>query len=197
MKYKLGAQLKAIRKKRNFTGKNVADKAKLSTSLLSQIENNRISPSLDTLFKLLEVYGISSNEFFKNYETDSAVEIIRKKEREIFLRKNYKYEKLCGNSQIKGKHSFNAFFLELEPGSTRGDHKNGHIGRELGIIISGKAKLIYGDNEYEIAKGDTISFFSQIPHVLENSYKQKFQAYWIVTPADGEDYFGENGSSKE
>lgn len=192
MKYKLGAQLRAIRKKRSLTGKKVAEKAKLSTSLLSQIENNRISPSLDTLLKLLEVYGISPKEFFKNYETDSRVEIIRKEEREIFYRKNSKYEKLCGNSQINGNHSFNAFFLELEPGSTRGDHKNGHIGRELGIVISGKAKLLYGDNEYEISKGDTVSFFSQIPHVLKNSSKQLFQAYWIVTPADGEDYFGES-----
>ena len=192
MKYKLGAQLRAIRKKRNLTGKMVAGKARLSTSLLSQIENNRISPSLDTLLKLLEVYGISPNEFFKNYETDSTVEIIKKEAREIFNRKNYKYEKLSGNSQNKGKYSFNAFSLELEPGSTRGDYKNGHIGRELGIVISGKASLIYGEKEYEINKGDTVSFFSQIPHVLKNSSKQLFQAYWIVTPADGEDYFGEN-----
>jgi transcriptional regulator with XRE-family HTH domain len=192
MKYKLGAQLRAIRKKRSLTGKKVADKAKLSTSLLSQIENNRISPSLDTLLKLLEVYGISPNEFFKNYEINSMVDIIKKDERKVFYRKNSKYEKLCGNSQIKGKHSFNAFFLELKPDSTRGDHKNGHIGRELGIVIAGQAKLLYGDNEYEINKGDTVSFFSQIPHVLKNEKKQIFQAYWIVTPADGEDDFGES-----
>ena len=196
MKYKLGAQLRAIRKKRSLTGKKVAQKASLSTSLLSQIENNRISPSLDTLLKLLEVYGISTNEFFKNYETDSMVEIIKKEEREIFYRKNTKYEKLCGSSQNKGQYSFNAFFLELEPGSTRGDSKNGHIGRELGIIISGEAELIYGDNEYKVKKGDSISFFSQIPHVLKNSSKQIFQAYWIVTPADGEDYFGESTIKK-
>jgi transcriptional regulator with XRE-family HTH domain len=192
MKYKLGAQLRAIRKKRNLTGKKVAVKASMSTSLLSQIENNRISPSLDTLLRLLEVYGISPNEFFKNYETDSAVDIVRKQEREIFYRKNSKYEKLCGNSQNKGKYSFNAFFLELDPGSKRGDQKNGHIGRELGIVIAGEAELIYGENKYFIKKGDTISFFSQIPHVLRNKGKQIFQAYWIVTPADGEDYFGES-----
>ena len=64
MKYKLGAQLKALRKKRNLTGKDVAQKAGLSTSLLSQIENNRVSPSLDTLIELLEVYGISPDRFF-------------------------------------------------------------------------------------------------------------------------------------
>ncbi len=192
MKYKLGAQLRAIRKKRNLTGKMVAEKSQLSTSLLSQIENNRISPSLDTLLKLLEVYGITPNEFFKNYETDSAVEIIKKRDRKIFTRKNSKYEKLSGDSQNKGKYSFNAFLLELEPGSSRGDSENGHMGRELGIIISGTAQLIYGENKFEISQGDTISFFSQIPHVLKNSSKKIFQAYWIVTPADGEDYFGEN-----
>ncbi len=189
MKYKLGAQLKAIRKKRNLTGKNVADKAKLSTSLLSQIENNRISPSLDTLLKLLEVYGTSPDIFFKNYEADSFVEIIKKDERKIFTRNNYKYEKLCGDSQTRGKHSFNAFFLELEPGSTRGDPLNGHMGRELGIVVTGRAELVYGDNEYLISRGDTVSFFSRIPHVLKNSSDKLFQAYWIVTPADGEDSF--------
>jgi uncharacterized cupin superfamily protein len=120
------------------------------------------------------------------------VEIIKKEEREIFCRKNSKYEKLCGHSQNKGKYSFNAFFLELEPGSKRGDYKDGHIGRELGIVISGRANLIYGEKEYEINKGDSVSFFSQIPHVLENVSRQLFKAYWIVTPADGEDYFGEN-----
>ena len=175
MKYKLGAQLRTIRKKRSLTGKEVAKKSALSTSLLSQIENNRISPSLDTLLKLLEVYGISPKEFFENYETDSKVEIIRKEQREIFYRKNYKYEKLCGNEQIKGKNSFNAFLLKLEPGSFRGDSKNGHIGRELGIIISGKADLLYGDREYKIRKGDTVSFFSQIPHVLRNNEKHYYR----------------------
>ncbi|MFO7753660.1 MAG: XRE family transcriptional regulator [Desulfobacteraceae bacterium] len=194
MKYKLGAQLKALRKKRNLTGKDVAGKAGLSTSLLSQIENNRVSPSLDTLIELLEVYGITPDRFFKNYETGSRVEIINEEDREIFKRKGFKYEKLCGISQTKGKHSFNAFFLELLPGNSRGNFHEGHMGRELGIVVSGCAELIYGEKKYELKKGDSISFFSQIPHVLKNSGTAKFQAYWIVTPADGEDYFGENGN---
>ena len=194
MKYKLGAQLKALRKKRNLTGKDVAQKAGLSTSLLSQIENNRVSPSLDTLIELLDVYGITPDRFFKNYETNSRVEIINEKDRETINRKGFKYEKLCGISQTRGKHSFTAFFLELLPGSSRGNTMEGHMGRELGIVVAGRADLIYGEKKYQLKKGDSISFFSQIPHVLKNTADSKFQAYWIVTPADGEDYFGENGN---
>jgi len=191
MKPKLGALLRAIRNSRHLTIKEVAGKAGVSSSLLSQIERNRISPSLDTLLQILEVYGVPPNKFFKDYETNSRVEIIRRDDRKIYQRKGFKYEKLCGDSQAKGNHSFNAFFLELEPGQQRGDESDGHLGRELGIVVEGSAQLLYGEETYDIQQGDSVSFFSQIPHVIKNSSDQMFQAYWVVTPADGEDYFGE------
>ncbi|MCG8618078.1 MAG: XRE family transcriptional regulator, partial [Desulfobacterales bacterium] len=191
MKTKLGPLLRAIRNSRHLTIKEVATKAGVSSSLLSQIERNRISPSLDTLLQLLEVYGVPPNKFFKDYETMTRVEIVKRDQRKIYERKGFKYETLCGESQSKGSHSFNAFFLELAPGQKRGDADDGHLGRELGIVIAGSAQLIYGGETYDIQAGDTLSFFSQIPHVIKNTGEERFQAYWIVTPADGEDYFGE------
>ena len=191
MKIKLGALLRAIRTSRQLTIKEVTAKAGVSSSLLSQIERNRISPSLDTLLQILEVYGVPPNKFFKDYETNSRVEIIRRDDRKIYQRKGFKYETLCGDSQARGNHSFNAFFLELSPGQQRGDASDGHLGRELGIVVEGSAQLVYGEEIYEIHKGDSVSFFSEIPHVIKNSSDQIFQAYWVVTPADGEDYFGD------
>ncbi|WP_457551320.1 helix-turn-helix domain-containing protein [Desulfobacula sp.] len=191
MKTKLGALLRPIRISRNLTIKDIAAKAGISSSLLSQIERNRISPSLDTLLQILKVYGVPPDKFFKDYATNSRVEIVRKDDRKIYQRKGFKYETLCGDSQTKGNHSFNAFFLELAPGQKRGDAVEGHLGRELGIVVKGSAQLLYGEETYEIHKGDSVSFFSQIPHVIQNLSDQIFQAYWVVTPADGEDYFGD------
>ncbi|MDA3789944.1 MAG: XRE family transcriptional regulator [Desulfobacula sp.] len=191
MKTKLGALLRPIRNSRHFTIKEVAAKAGISSSLLSQIERNRISPSLDTLLHVLEVYGVPPNKFFKDYETHSRVEIVRRDDRKIYQRKGFKYETLCGDSQAKGNHSFNAFFLELAPGQKRGDASEGHLGRELGIVVKGSAQLLYGQETYELHKGDSVSFFSQIPHVIQNLSDQTFSAYWVVTPAEGEDYFGD------
>ncbi|MCP3945133.1 MAG: helix-turn-helix domain-containing protein [Desulfobacteraceae bacterium] len=189
MKTKLGPMLRTIRTSRHLTIKEVVYKAGVSSSLLSQIERNRISPSLDTLLRLLEVYGVSPTQFFKDYETHSKVEIIKENERKIYQRKGFKYEKLCGESQAKGNHSFSAFFLELAPGQKRGDSGDGHLGRELGIVVAGSAQLIYGEEIYDVYAGDSISFFSQIPHVIRNISDSVFQAYWVVTPADGENYF--------
>lgn len=163
MKTKLGALLRAIRNSKHLTIKEVVGKAGVSSSLLSQIERNRISPSLDTLLQLLEVYGVSPTKFFKDYEIHSRVEIIKRDERKIYQRKGFKYEKLCGESQEKGNHSFSAFFLELAPGQKRGDAGDGHLGRELGIVVSGSAQLIYGEETYDITAGDSISFFPRFP----------------------------------
>lgn len=190
MKVKLGPLLRAIRNSRHLTIKEVASKAGVSSSLLSQIERNRISPSLDTLLELLEVYGVSPEKFFKDYETMNRVEIIKKDQRRVYQRKGFKYETLSGYSQSKGNHSFTAFFLELAPGQKRGDEDDGHLGRELGIVVNGVGQLIYGGDVYDISDGDALSFSSQIPHVIKNAGDDLFQAYWIVTPADGEDYFG-------
>lgn len=192
MKTKLGALLRATRNTRHLTIKEVTAKAGISSSLLSQIERNRISPSLDTLLQILEVYGVTPEQFFKDYETTSKVEIVKQGERKTYERKGFKYEKLCGDSQSKGSHSFNAFFMELAPGQERGDVNDGHLGRELGIVIKGSACLQYGEETFDVHQGDAVSFFSQIPHVIKNVSDTTFQAYWIVTPADGEDYFGEN-----
>lgn len=163
MKTKLGALLRAIRNSRHLTIKEVTGKAGISSSLLSQIERNRISPSLDTLLQVLEVYGVPPNKFFKDYETSTKVEIIKKGDRKIYQRKGFKYEKLCGDSQAKGNHSFNAFFLELAPGQQRGDSSDGHMGRELGIVVQGCAQLRYGEETYDIGKGDSVSFFHRFP----------------------------------
>ena len=103
--------------------------------------------------------------------------------------------KLCADSvNPKATTHFRPFFLELEPGQQRGDVHDGHLGRELGIVVNGVGQLIYGGDVYNISDGDALSFSSQIPHVIKNTGEDLFQAYWIVTPADGEDYFGEGNN---
>ncbi|MDZ7664208.1 MAG: hypothetical protein U5K27_02575 [Desulfotignum sp.] len=78
--------------------------------------------------------GVSPDKFFRDDGTQSQVEIIRKNERKIHKRKGFSYEKLCGESQSRGNHSFNAFFLELGPGQERGDAEDGHLGRGTGVL---------------------------------------------------------------
>ncbi len=151
----------AIRNSWHLTIKDVATKAGVSSSLLSQIERNRISRPCTPL-ELLEVGGVSPRSFAKIGETMNRVEIIKKDQRRVYQRRGFKYETLCGLSQSKGTTHFPPFFLSLNRGSSGIKH-DGHLGRELGIVVNGVGQLIYCQDHYDISDGDALSCFLRYP----------------------------------
>ena len=58
MKYKFGEKLRIVRERKGMTLKEVARQAGVSESLISQIERNRVSPSIDTLLQIADVLEI-------------------------------------------------------------------------------------------------------------------------------------------
>ncbi|MDA3809305.1 MAG: cupin domain-containing protein [Spirochaetaceae bacterium] len=72
--------------------------------------------------------------------------------------------------------------IEIKPGGQRGDIEYGHRGNEIGIILQGKGELLYGTETYDLNKGDSLSFSSDIPHILRNKGEDVMKAIWIITP---------------
>lgn len=65
---KLGSKLRRFRKSRRLTLANVGEETGLSVSFLSDVERGRTKPSLDTLEKLADFYGVSVNEVLLDTE---------------------------------------------------------------------------------------------------------------------------------
>ena len=63
--YRFGEKLRAVRERKGYTLKVVAQKAGVSESLVSQIERNRVSPAIDTLLTLADVLDINLEFLFE------------------------------------------------------------------------------------------------------------------------------------
>ena len=61
----LGTRIKALREERALLQKQVAEKAGLTASKVSQIESGRLTPSLRTLGKLAHALGVSIPELLE------------------------------------------------------------------------------------------------------------------------------------
>jgi transcriptional regulator with XRE-family HTH domain len=61
----LGARLRALRKRRDLTLKQLANKTSLSVSLISQIELGKSAASVSTLRRLAAALGSSLSELFE------------------------------------------------------------------------------------------------------------------------------------
>jgi len=64
----IGTYLKQLRLEKGYTLNEVAHKLNLTASFLSQLENMKLSPSLESLEKILSYYAVNLSEFFRQIE---------------------------------------------------------------------------------------------------------------------------------
>jgi transcriptional regulator with XRE-family HTH domain len=183
MKYKFGHKLRAVRERKGYTLKDVATRATVSESLISQIERNKVSPSIDTLLLIADILDIDYEYLFSDYRQKRKVSIIRKNERGTIRRDGVAFHQLSVNEELSKEFEIEAFLLEVEKNGEKGDREYGHTGMEFGVILEGQAQLIYGNESYKLEKGDSVYFPSDMPHVLKNSGEEVLKAIWVISPS--------------
>lgn len=181
--YHFGEKLRQVREHKGFTLKYVAQKAGVSESLVSQIERNHVSPAIDTLLSLADVLDINLEFLFEEYRKDRPVKIIRRGERAVIKEESVVYEELSKPDYTDKNNSFETYLMKIPSGEHTHRGSYGHIGREHGIIIKGHAVLIYENRRYELNEGDSVTFSSGMPHVIENTGDCELEAIWVVAPA--------------
>ena len=181
-KYFFGEKIRLIRERKNISLKTAAAGAQISDSMLSQIERNKVSPSIDTLLSIADFLEIDLDYLFKEFKQTREIKVIKNDSRATLKIENVIYQELS-NSVYPGElYDFESIRLEIGPGLSKGSEEFGHIGKEVGIILSGKGELHYGNKKYNLSEGDSISFSSDIPHSLINTGDEILSAIWIISP---------------
>lgn len=181
--YHFGEKLRSVRERKGYTLKVVASQAGVSESLVSQIERNRVSPAIDTLLALADVLDINLEFLFEEYRRKHPVQIIRKDERRVSDEESIRYEEIVTPDESDGQSTLEAYTITIPKGEKTNKGSYGHLGREMGIILSGKCELHYEKYVYELNEGDSVTFSAGAPHVIVNTGDKELKAIWVVTPA--------------
>lgn len=171
----LGGRLREIRKKKGLTLQQLAERTGLTAGLLSKIENLRTSPSLSVLSDLARELGTDMADLFLSSDHGSGSRkwryfpagSFRKIDREDNCGFNYK---LILESRLSGDRQ-QVMLVEIEPGARR-EAVSGD-GNEFLYMISGHLNYRVGDDVIELCPGDVLFFDSSVPHVPENTSREK------------------------
>jgi transcriptional regulator with XRE-family HTH domain len=179
-KYRFGAKIRAVRERRSLTLKEVAEKAGVSESLVSQIERDRVSPAIDTLLALADALEIDFDYLFAGLKRERPIEIVRKDDRPSYhVKRGIRYDQLA---QLEEQGGIEAYIITIEAGAKTGNAEYGHPGWELGIVESGTMNLTAGDQVFTCKQGDSVSFKADTPHILSNPGKKPLRVFWVVSP---------------
>jgi len=190
-KPEIGNMLRMIRERTGRNQSEVAAKAGISGSMLSQIERGAVSPSIDTLFAVCSALDLDIAELFRRLSPAKPVRVVSRANR---LRTSsgagIRYEQLVASAA--STHPAEMILLEVEAGRQAGISGRGHEGVEMGSVLEGRALLTVDGTEYQIAEGDSVSFSCLLPHRLVNAGPGVFRAVWAILPPH-RDYLDEAG----
>ena len=180
--FRFGEKLRAVRERKGYTLKVVAQAAGVSESLVSQIERNRVSPAIDTLLALADALEIDLEYLFEEYRRERPVRVIHADERRHMNENGIIYEEIVKPLDDDGAHAVEAYYITIPSGAETKRGSYGHLGREFGIVTEGTIDVHYETSVYTLKQGDSISFSATAPHTLKNTSSATFRALWVVTP---------------
>ncbi len=168
--YNIGAKIKELRRAKKLTLQDVANVTRFSPALLSQIENNNVSPPIATLSKIANFFNVKIGYFFSENEDDCRFEVVRGDERTIIPRvvsqdgtnHGYFYEAL---SIRKKNKKMDPFLITLNEKVDNTDTYY-HKGEEFLFVMKGSAELLLDDQRIILNEGDCVYFDAELKHRL-------------------------------
>jgi len=163
----IGTYLKQLRLEKGYTLNDVVSKINMTTSYLSQLENMKLSPSLDSLEKLLNFYAINLSEFFKQIEQRRY--IIVKKGEETTLNISGGILKLTPLASKLQNNSLETCIVEFNGNAVI---ETAVLAKEINgerviYVMKGKIYIkIDNEEQREFVEGDSINYKSYIPCII-------------------------------
>jgi transcriptional regulator with XRE-family HTH domain len=163
----IGTRLRMVRQIYGLTQRELARRAGVTNGAISLIEQNRVSPSISSLKKILDGIPLSLADFFTlDFSPSENVFFAAAELTEIAFGKNISL-RMVGRS-IKDR-ALQMLSETYQPGADTGEAMLRHRGEECGIVISGTLTVTVGAQEKELVSGDAYYFKSDIPHRFRNA----------------------------
>jgi transcriptional regulator with XRE-family HTH domain len=192
----VGQRLRSERERHGVSLRELARRLEISPSALSQIETGRSRPSVGTLYAIVSELDMSLDELFGSQRTpasaaraaeaaggseETAATLVQRRDtrKGIELESGVRWERLTPTAEQDADFLYVVY--EVGGASSRGGTHMRHMGREYGLVLSGRLRVTIGfDEEHELGPGDSIAFESSRPHRLENAGAEPVEAIWFV-----------------
>lgn len=177
----LGRQLALLRRQAGLSQRKVAELAGLTHSAICTIEQDKVSPAVSTLQKILKVYNRSLSEFFTELVPASRYQVVINPEELIEIGSQGVSFKLVHNGN--NQRTLDFLIERYAPGASTGGHIK-HRGEEVGTVLEGEIELVVDGEQYRLEAGQSYVIDTGLPHTFTNHSEQECRIVSAHTPAN-------------
>jgi transcriptional regulator with XRE-family HTH domain len=175
----LGGRIRARRLARHETLRELAARAAVTESFLSQVERGVASPSIASVQRIARALDTSIAELFAADE--SAGTVVRVDDRRKIV-----YQGLGAVDEILTRGTdgrLQVIYSTIQPGGGTGDEAYTHDSdEEVVVVLEGALDLWVGPEHYRLETGDAVTHSSRVPHRNTNPGPGVARVLFCITP---------------
>ncbi len=157
----VGREIRRWRHDRSLTLARVAERSGLNIGYLSQIENEKASPSLEALGEIAGALDVPVAWLL--VDSSPAPRVVRAADRPRVAA-----GELAAATEVDGGTSRDLCIIEVVVPAGQGTGVHAHAGREHHVVLSGRWRVTQGEHTLELEAGDYLAWDPIIPHDVQN-----------------------------
>ncbi len=159
--------------------RELAKRAGVTNGLISLIEQNRVSPSVSSLKKVLDGIPMALADFF-TLDLGGKPQVFFPREELANIGTASVELRLVGGRLAQ--RSMSILHERYAPGADTGEEMLTHAGEEGGVVVRGKIEVTVGGEARVLGAGDAYYFKSSVPHRFRNVGREECEIVSASSP---------------
>lgn len=189
----VGQRLREVREERHISLRELGRLSGISVNALSLIERGQTSPSISTLYKLVEALGVPITAIFR----------AEPQRKEIIFRSALQRSRVTfplglweglGGEEFVGR--VQPFLLTLDVGGDSGAQPIVHTGHEFILCLEGTLEYRVEGQSFFLQAGDSLLFAARLRHCWRNAGNTQAKAVILLSGYEEFEDPGESHLSK-
>jgi transcriptional regulator with XRE-family HTH domain len=173
---KVGALIRARRRRLHMTLQALCDAAGISVGYLSQVERDHATPSLGTLAQIARSLDVGVDYFIATPSMEDGLTRAAERNRFSVDGSSIVYERIAAD--FTG-NVLSSFILHVPPGYR--SETVAHEGEEILYVLEGSITQRLDDHEMVLSSGDSVHFRGNHPHSWSNDTDGTVRLLWTGT----------------
>ena len=174
-----GGRLRTVRTARRLTLEQLSRMAGVSKAMLSQIEQDKVNPTVAVMLKIAEALELNIGDLVDSPTRSNIVRIVPASDERYTFRADPDCT-IRTLSPMNMEKNVEFYRVTLEHGAELAAESHYPGTEEILFIAKGRVTVRSGEERAEIGKGDSVHYRADVPHIVANTGRGKVEAYLIV-----------------
>ena len=177
---RIGSNIQRIRKEEGLTLDALAERSGVSKAMLSQIESEKVNPTVLTIWKIARGLEVELDAILKGTWEAARKFVVTRSSDVAMLDTADNGPHIQVYSPLSMAEDLEIYELTFDPGTALPSGPHAPRAEEFLTVLEGRIRVEAGEKSAELAAGDFINYHCDIDHVIENPTEEPARIHMIV-----------------